>query len=41
MTDQSGTPANRRRQARIMRLVNVPMRPLLSLPFATPPSADA
>jgi hypothetical protein len=30
------TPAGRRRQARLMRLVNVPMRALLRLPLATP-----
>jgi deazaflavin-dependent oxidoreductase (nitroreductase family) len=29
-------PASRARQARIMRVVNVPMRFLLGLPFATP-----
>ena len=29
-----------RRQARIMRVVNVPMRAVLSLPFATPLSAN-
>src|SRR6201999_3803166 len=29
-----------RRQARIMRAVNVPMRAVLSLPFATPLSAN-
>lgn len=30
------SPARRRLQVRVMRAVNVPMRPLLSLPFATP-----
>ena len=29
-----------RRRARIMRAINVPMRPALSLPFATPLSAN-
>jgi deazaflavin-dependent oxidoreductase (nitroreductase family) len=29
-----------RRRARIMRVVNVPMRTMLSLPFATPPSSS-
>lgn len=32
----AGRPASRARQARIMRLVNVPMRRLLGLPFPTP-----
>lgn len=30
------TPARRRRQARLMRLVNIPMRALLQLPLPTP-----
>jgi hypothetical protein len=30
------TPAGRRRQARLMRLVNLPMRALLQLPLPTP-----
>lgn len=34
------TPAAMRRRARIMRAVNVPMRALLSLPFATPLSGN-
>lgn len=33
-------PAALRRRARIMRAVNVPMRAVLSLPFATPLSAN-
>ena len=33
-------PAAMRRRARIMRAANVPMRALLSLPFATPLSAN-
>jgi len=33
-------PAAMRRRARIMRAANVPMRALLSLPFATPISAN-
>jgi hypothetical protein len=35
----SGPPANLRRQARIFRVVNVPMRLLLRLPFKTPLNA--
>ena len=41
---QAGAPGNLlaqgRRQARMMRIVNVPMRGLLSLPFPTPLSAN-
>src|ERR1700760_4568608 len=33
-------PAQGRRQARIMRIVNVPMRAVLRLPFPTPLSAN-
>jgi hypothetical protein len=36
MTDPQHHATRGRRQARIMRLVNVPMRWLLRLPFATP-----
>jgi F420H(2)-dependent quinone reductase len=35
-----GAAAAGRRQARMMRVVNVPMRAVLSLPFATPLSAN-
>src|SRR5512146_3376923 len=35
-----GAAAAGRRRARIMRVVNVPMRAALSLPFATPLSAN-
>ncbi len=36
MAEVADRPASRRRQARIMRVVNVPMRILLSLPVRTP-----
>lgn len=36
MTEQRRRPFARRFQARLMRVVNVPMRALLGLPFATP-----
>jgi hypothetical protein len=36
MTEAQNRPAGRRRQAQMMRVVNVPMRLALSLPFATP-----
>ncbi len=36
MTEASNRPASRRRQAQMMRVVNVPMRLALGLPFATP-----
>jgi F420H(2)-dependent quinone reductase len=36
MMDASMSPRRRRRQARLMRMVNVPMRTVLSLPFETP-----
>ena len=35
---QSRSQAGRRRQARIMGIVNVPMRVVLALPFRTPMS---
>src|ERR1700757_1398939 len=37
---EGNLPAQGRRQARIMRIVNVPMRAVLSLPFPTPLSAN-
>jgi hypothetical protein len=40
MTAFPDAPAAGRRQARMMRYVNVFMRPLLSLPFPTPMSAN-
>jgi adenine/guanine phosphoribosyltransferase-like PRPP-binding protein len=36
MTESSRRPLARRLQARVMRLVNTPMRILLGLPVATP-----
>jgi hypothetical protein len=36
MTTSSQRPTGRRAQARFMRIVNVPMRALLGLPFQTP-----
>ncbi len=36
MTTSTQRPPGRQRQARIFRIVNVPMRALLSLPFPTP-----
>ena len=36
MQERANRPVARRRQARIFRVINVPMRALLSLPFATP-----
>ena len=40
MTAFPDAAAAGRRQARMMRVVNVPMRAVLSLPFATPLSAN-
>jgi F420H(2)-dependent quinone reductase len=37
---QAVNPAAMRQRARMMRVVNVPMRAILSLPFATPLSAN-
>jgi hypothetical protein len=39
-TDMTTNEAAMRRRARIMRAVNVPMRAVLSLPFATPLSGN-
>src|SRR6185437_12775198 len=39
-TDMTANEAAMRRRARIMRAVNVPMRAVLSLPFATPLSSN-
>jgi hypothetical protein len=36
MADAPMSPRRRRRRARLMRMVNVPMRSVLSLPFETP-----
>jgi hypothetical protein len=36
MTDTTAVPARTERQARLMKAVNVPMRAMLRLPFATP-----
>jgi 3-oxoacyl-[acyl-carrier protein] reductase len=36
MTEAPMSPRRRRRRARLMRMVNVPMRTVLSLPFETP-----
>ena len=36
MSEPIVRPERRRRQARLMRLVNIPMRIVLTLPFATP-----
>jgi hypothetical protein len=36
MPTSSNRPAGRRAQARFMRIINVPMRQVLGLPFATP-----
>src|SRR5262245_43122837 len=38
MSAQTKRPLGRRIQQRVFRVVNVPMRALLGLPFATPPS---
>jgi deazaflavin-dependent oxidoreductase (nitroreductase family) len=40
MTNPPSRPPRRARQARLMRLINVPMRFLLSLPFPTPLSGQ-
>jgi deazaflavin-dependent oxidoreductase (nitroreductase family) len=37
MAEQARRPLGRRLQARFFRVVNVPMRAILGLPFATPP----
>src|SRR5438270_13608442 len=36
MTDTTAVPSRTERQARLMKAVNVPMRAVLRLPFATP-----
>ena len=36
MTTTTARPAGRRLRARIMRIVNVPVRAILELPFPTP-----
>lgn len=36
MPDRKNRPLSRRIQAKVMRVINVPMRGLLGLPFATP-----
>jgi F420H(2)-dependent quinone reductase len=36
-TTHTKRPRSREREARLMRLVNIPMRRILALPFATPP----
>lgn len=36
MAGTTGRPLRRRIQARVMRVINVPMRLVLGLPFATP-----
>jgi hypothetical protein len=36
MTDTTAVPSRMQRQARLMKAVNVPMRAVLRLPFATP-----
>lgn len=36
MHDSANRPLGRRVQARVFRVINVPMRAILSLPFATP-----
>jgi hypothetical protein len=38
MSAPSKRPLRRRIQARVMRVINVPMRVILNLPFRTPPS---
>src|SRR5258708_2724327 len=40
MTQPSVRPGRRTRQARLMRVINVPMRLILRLPFATPLSSQ-
>lgn len=36
MSEKTGPPLSRRIQAKVMRIVNVPMRLILRLPFSTP-----